>query len=413
MSTEAQRAPVPPRPTTPPHPAGPPDESGHMTEPSAPALPTASPARVTPGPNPAQHPVPLQSQSRPQSTVPEQRPVETTTRLRPVSPVAAPGPAPAPVPPRPEAPPAVTRRRPVGAVDLTPRPGAIPPPPHPGGHVPYPHGHRPSPGPETPAETTTRLRPVPARHPARTAAAAACVVLGLGLIGGAVTGTYLTSESSADPGARDPYVTGRTAWRDIPVDTLFPRTLKGEGAGPGGADRVWTRIGVAPDSGCTSGLDPLLLKTLRPVGCERLLRATYADATSSSVTTVGMVFTEGGADAMRALSTRFTDQHLDTRTDLMPRTYAVKGTAAAGFGNGQRATWTVHVLTEVPVVVFAVSGFADGRTVTDPQPVADALAADSTTAVAQAGLGHEAKGIADRIERGMRRTVTDLSEKPQ
>ncbi|MFE2091273.1 hypothetical protein [Streptomyces sp. NPDC059460] len=298
-------------------------------------------------------------------------------------------------------------------MDLTPRPGAIPPPPHPGGHVPYPHGHRPSPGPETPAETTTRLRPVPARHPARTVAAAACVVLGLGLIGGAVTGTYLTSESSADPGARDPYVTGRTAWRDIPVDTLFPRTLKGEGAGPGGADRVWTRIGVAPDSGCTSGLDPLLLKTLRPVGCERLLRATYADATSSSVTTVGMVFTEGGADAMRALSTRFTDQHLDTRTDLMPRTYAVKGTAAAGFGNGQRATWTVHVLTEVPVVVFAVSGFADGRTVTDPQPVADALAADSTTAVAQAGLGHEAKGIADRIERGMRRTVTDLSEKPQ
>ncbi|MFB9577141.1 hypothetical protein [Streptomyces yanii] len=298
-------------------------------------------------------------------------------------------------------------------MDLTPRPGAIPPPPHPGGHVPYPHGHRPYPGPETPTETTTRLRPVPARHPARTAAAAACVVLGLGLIGGAVTGTYLTSESSADPGARDPYVTGRTAWRDIPVDTLFPRTLKGEGAGPGGADRVWTRIGVAPDSGCTSGLDPLLLRTLRPVGCERLLRATYADATSSSVTTVGMVFTEGGADAMRALSIRFTDQHLDTRTDLMPRTYAVKDTAAAGFGNGQRAAWTVHVLTEVPVVVFAVSGFADGRTVTDPQPVADALAADSTTAVAQAGLGHEAKGIADRIERGMRRTVTDLSEKPQ
>ncbi|MGY4936255.1 hypothetical protein ACWD7T_35310, partial [Streptomyces sp. 900116325] len=31
--------------------------------------------------------------------------------------------------------------------------------------------------------------------------------------------------------------------------------------------------------------DPLLLKTIRPVGCERLLRATYVDATSSSVTT--------------------------------------------------------------------------------------------------------------------------------
>ncbi|MFJ7943388.1 hypothetical protein ACIQ6K_06985 [Streptomyces sp. NPDC096354] len=300
-------------------------------------------------------------------------------------------------------------------MDLTPRPGATPPP-HPGGYLPpaRTHSHTlPYPGPETPAETTTRLRPVRTRRPARTAAAAACVVLGLGLIGGAVTGSWLISDSSADAGARNPYATGRTVWHNVPVDTLFPRTLKGDGAGPGGADRVWTRIAVAPDSGCTTALDPLLLKTIRPVGCERLLRATYVDATSSSVTTVGMIFTEGSTDAMRALSTRFSDQHLDARTDLMPRTYAVEGTAAAGFGDRQRASWTVHVLTEVPVVVFAVSGFADGRTVSDPQPVAKAIAADATTVAAQAGLGHEAKGIADRIERGLRRTVTDLSEQPR
>ncbi|MET7861157.1 hypothetical protein ABZS81_28955 [Streptomyces sp. NPDC005318] len=295
-------------------------------------------------------------------------------------------------------------------MDLTPRPGATPP--HPDGHVPQVHSH-PYPRPETPAETTTRLRPVRTRHPARATAAAACVVLGLGLIGGAATGSWLTSDSSADGDARNSYATARTAWHNVPVDTLFPRTLKGEGAGPGGADRVWTRMAVAPDGGCTTALDPLLLKTLRPVGCERLLRATYRDATSSSVTTVGMIFTEGDTEAMRALSTRFSDQHLDARTDLMPRTYAVEGTVAAGFGDRQRASWTVHVLTEVPVVVFAVSGFADGRAVTDPQPAEKALAADATTAAAQAGLGHEAKGIADRIERGLRRTVTDLSENPQ
>ncbi|MET8325390.1 hypothetical protein [Streptomyces sp. NPDC005181] len=304
-------------------------------------------------------------------------------------------------------------------MDLTPRPGGATPH-RPGGGFPpaqthahaYPHPY-PYLRPETPAETTTRLRPVRTRRPARTAAAAACVVLGLGLIGGAVTGSWLTSDSSADAGARNPYATGRTVWHNAPVDTLFPRTLKGDGAGPGAADRVWTRIAVAPDSGCATALDPLLLKTIRPVGCARLLRATYVDATSSSVTTVGMIFTEGSTDAMRALSTRFSDQHLDARTDLMPRTYAVKGTVAAGFGDRQRASWTVHVLTEVPVVVFAVSGFADGRTVSDPQPVAKALAADATTAAAQAGLGHEAKGIADRIERGLRRTLTDLAEKPQ
>ncbi|HWU06372.1 MAG TPA: hypothetical protein VN520_08320, partial [Streptomyces sp.] len=264
----------------------------------------------------------------------------------------------------------------------------------------------------TPAGTTTRLRPVKARNPVRTAAAAVCAVLGLGLIGGAVTGSWLTGDSAARTGDDSAYAVGRSAWHSVPVDTLFPRTLKGDGAGPGATDRTWTRVAVASDSGCAAGLDPLLLKTLRPAGCERLLRATYTDATRSSVTTVGMVFTEAGTDAMSALSTRFTTQRLTGRSDLMPRAYPVEGTAAAEFGDQQRASWTVHVLTELPVVMFAVSGFADGRAVADPQPAAEAMAAGATTAPAQAGLGHEAKGVADRVERALRRTVTDLTEKP-
>nr|WSW70237.1 hypothetical protein OG461_30825 [Streptomyces sp. NBC_00995] len=296
----------------------------------------------------------------------------------------------------------------MGAVEL----GGPPPPP--GAAAPYPYrpplSHPPA---ETPAETTTRLRPVRTRHPFRVAAAAVCVVLGLGLIGGAVTGSWLISDSSADPAAHNAYTVGREAWHGTPVDTLFPRTLKGEGAGPGGADRVWTRIAVAPDSGCTGALDPLLLKTLQPVGCARLLRATYTDATSSSVTTVGLVFTEADAEAMRALGSRYTGEHLDARTDLMPRAYPVRNSPAAGFGDRQRASWTVRVLTEVPVVVYAVSGFADGRRVADPQPAEKAMAADATTAAAQAGLGHEAKGVADRVERGLRTTVAELTEQPE
>lgn len=296
----------------------------------------------------------------------------------------------------------------MGAVEL----GGPPPPP--GAAAPYPYrpplSHPPA---ETPAETTTRLRPVRTRHPFRVAAAAVCVVLGLGLIGGAVTGSWLISDSSADPAAHNAYTVGREAWHGTPVDTLFPRTLKGEGAGPGGADRVWTRIAVAPDSGCTGALDPLLLKTLQPVGCARLLRATYTDATSSSVTTVGLVFTEADAEAMRALGSRYTGEHLDARTDLMPRAYPVRNSPAAGFGDRQRASWTVRVLTEVPVVVYAVSGFADGRRVADPQPAEKAMAADATTAAAQVGLGHEAKGVADRVERGLRTTVAELTEQPE
>lgn len=376
MSTEAQRAPVPPGPAVPP-PA--PSPTGAPSAPPAGDLPPQAP-----GPRPADPP--------PTATLPaDPPPVETTARLRVVPPT---GPA-APPPP-------ATRRRPVGAVDLTPRPGAAPAPP--GAYYAYA---------ETPVETTTRLRPVKTRHPARTAAAAACVVLGLGLIGGAVTGSWLTGRSAAEPGDDDAYTVGRSVWHSVPVDTLFPRTLKGDGAGPGATDRTWTRLAVAPDSGCAAGLDPLLLKTLRPVGCARMVRATYTDATSSSVTTVGLVLTEGDAAKMSALSTRFTDQRLDARADLMPRTYPAEGTVAAGFGDGQRASWTVHVLTEVPAVVFAVSGFADGRPVAEPQPAAAAMAAGATTTPALAGLGHEAKGVADRVERTLRRTVTDLVEKPE
>ncbi|MEU2263273.1 hypothetical protein ABZ557_23990 [Streptomyces sp. NPDC019645] len=266
--------------------------------------------------------------------------------------------------------------------------------------------------PETPTEITTRLRPVRDRRPARTAGAVVCLVLGLGLIGGAVTGSWLVDDSAASPASQPLYTDARTLWHSVPVDTLFPRTIKGDGAGPGGADRVWTRVAVAPDGPCTGAFDPLLLKALRPVGCLRVLRATYTDATTSSVTTVGMVVTEADRDAMAALRKRFSEEGLDERADLMPRTYAVPGTVAAGFGGRQRASWTISVLTDAPVVVFAVSGFADGRPVAEPMPAAEATVPGETSAPAQAGLGHEAKGIADRVERALRTSATS-PERPR
>ncbi|MFD9320709.1 hypothetical protein ACFWDQ_24045 [Streptomyces sp. NPDC060053] len=245
----------------------------------------------------------------------------------------------------------------------------------------------------------------------RVAAAAACVVLGLGLIGGAVTGSWLLGDS-ADAAERSTYVTAGGLWHNVPVDQLFPPTVDGQGAGPGGADRTWTRIAVAPDGDCADAFDPLLLKALAPVGCQRLLRATYTDVTQSYVTTVGLLFTTADAAAMRSLDTRFTKEGLAERTDLMPRPYAAKGTVAAAFGAKQRAAWTVSVLTDAPVVVYAVSGWADGRVVDTPQPAPAATAAGATTAPAQAGLGNEAQGLADRIERGLRKTAVTPSEQP-
>ncbi|MFF9897276.1 hypothetical protein [Streptomyces longispororuber] len=283
-------------------------------------------------------------------------------------------------------------RRPVGAVDLTPRGDA---------HRPFVFLARPA----LYDDTTTRLRPVGAWLRPRLAAAAACAVLGLGLIGGAATGSWLTGGPDGAQSARGTYAAAGKLWHSLPVDTLFPPTLKGEGAGPGGADRTWNRVAVAPDSGCARAFDPLLRKALAPVGCQRLLRATYTDATKSHLTTVGLLFTRADAEAMRALRTRFTEEGLDRRTDLMPRTYAAPGTPAAGFGDAQRATWTLSVLPDTPVVAYAVSGFADGRPVTEPEPAADAMRTGATSAPAQAGLGNDAKGIADRVERGLRKTA--------
>ncbi|MER7899987.1 hypothetical protein ABTX62_28690 [Streptomyces sp. NPDC096046] len=256
-----------------------------------------------------------------------------------------------------------------------------------------------------------RPRPLGGRGASQAAAAAVCLVLGLGLISGAVTGSWLVGGSGED-GAPSTFAAAGSLWHSVPVDQLFPPTVQGKGAGPGGADRTWTRIAVAPDSGCKDAFDPLLRKVLAPVGCERLLRATYTDATESYVTTVGLLFTTADAPGMTALANRFRNERLDRRSDLMPLPYAAEGTPAADFGPGQRASWTVSVLTEAPVVVYAVSGWADGRSVDDPQPAGDAMEAGATSAAAQAGLGNEAQGLADRVERDFRRNVRSASEQP-
>ncbi|MFJ3643074.1 hypothetical protein ACIPRD_25425 [Streptomyces sp. NPDC090108] len=255
-----------------------------------------------------------------------------------------------------------------------------------------------------------RERQVAAWMRGRTGAAAACLVLGLGLIAGAVTGSWLTGDGEGAASA-NAFAAAAPMWHSVPVDQLFPPTVQGTGAGPGGADRTWTRIAVAPDSGCADAFDPLLGKALAPVGCRRLLRATYTDATQTYVTTVGLLFTKADTTATAALAARFHDEHLDSRADLMPRPYAAKGTPAAGFGDAQRATWTVRVLTDAPVVVYTVSGWADGRTFDAPQPAAEAAGSGATTPPAQAGLGNEAQGLADRFVRRLRTTVSPATEK--
>ncbi|WP_309053452.1 hypothetical protein [Streptomyces sp.] len=291
-----------------------------------------------------------------------------------------------------------TRLRPVREPWASPAAGPVPGTAYEGNPYGYPG-----------AESTTRLRPVRPKRTGRAIAVASCVVLGVGLIGGALAGVWLAAAEPGKPAEPAGYSEAGNLWHNAPVDTLFPRTVAGPGAGPGTAARTWTRIVVAPDTPCTpAALAPNLLATLRPLGCERVLRATYTDATASSVITVGLVFTGADAPTQGTLAAR----GLATRLgDDVPPALSGPGTVAADFGAAQRAGWWLTTPADLPVVVTAVSGFADGRTVDRPQRADTAMVRGRTDAVAQAGLGHEAKAITERFTALLRSTVAATQKK--
>ncbi|MEW2517593.1 hypothetical protein [Actinacidiphila alni] len=241
--------------------------------------------------------------------------------------------------------------------------------------------------------------------------AAVCLVLGVGLIGGAVAGSAINHKPRTVPppvnGSVEAFAAVRQVWRNTPVDALFPPTVSAKGAGPGGADRTWSRIGVAAPAGCTAAFDPLLQQVLAPAGCSKLLRATYVDSTSTTVTTVGLLVTAAESPTMRGLSSRWSSQHLGDRTDLLPRPVAFPGTAAASFGARQRGSWDVQVAADLPFVVYAVTGFADGRAI-DPQPADKATKPGATSVPAQAGLGYDATGLASAVDDRLHAAVTTL-----
>jgi hypothetical protein len=72
----------------------------------------------------------------------------------------------------------------------------------------------------------------------------------------------------------------------------------------------------------------------------------------------------------------------------------------------------MDVLTEAPVVVYAVSGWVDGRPVEKPVPAADVLEGATNTAAAQAGLGHDAGRLAGLFAQDLRKTVAPPRETP-
>ncbi|WP_284580222.1 hypothetical protein [Streptomyces sp. 2P-4] len=211
-----------------------------------------------------------------------------------------------------------------------------------------------------------------------------CAVVGTGLLAGtALTGWAERHAAGRVPSADAAYRKAGSLWRDAPVDALFPPVLAGPGAGPGGADRTWTRVAVAPDADCAAALAAEWQAAFAGTGCTRVLRASYTDATRSSLVAVGMVFTPGEASAMAGLQGR------------------LGAPPGFGFADERRAAWTAAVLPEGPVVVYTVAAFADGRVLDAPVPADEAVRADASGAVAQSGLGHEAKAVGELVRAGL------------
>ncbi|MEU3469680.1 hypothetical protein ABZ716_17430 [Streptomyces sp. NPDC006687] len=224
--------------------------------------------------------------------------------------------------------------------------------------------------------------PGPRRHPARVTTAALCALLGSALLAGGAATTWSQYRAGHRPLPPDAaYRTAASLWHTAPADGLLPPVLEDREAGPGGASRTWTRIALAPDADCAAALPADWRAALTATGCTRVLRATYTDSTRSSLITVGLVFTPADARTMDGLRGR------------------LPAPPAYEYADSRRAAWTAGIVAEAPAVVYAVSAFADGRAMDAPVPAEEAARPGATGTVAEAGLGHEAKALAVRVER--------------
>jgi len=157
-------------------------------------------------------------------------------------------------------------------------------------------------------------------------------------------------------------------WRVIPKTRLFPQIV-GYRLGPAvvgnkGLKLRASRLAIAPQAPCTKvdGASTALAALLSKDGCQTMLRATYADATSSLVVTVGIGVLKDQASAS-AVAHYLTHQQATAQGwvshSLVLQPFQVAETAAAAFGPGQRQlSW---VTAAGSYVVMATVGYADGR----------------------------------------------------
>lgn len=233
------------------------------------------------------------------------------------------------------------------------------------------------------------------RHRTPTSTVIAGLALALGLIGLIISGFGVATQvmprrfTAQQQTQITNWEFGR-AWRTLSAGAIFrpsvsypPPAVLDNGSPLTLAAR---RIGIARPTSCRSAADDAAVAVLARNGCQTLLRATYADGTSSYVVTVGVAVLPSTAQATAAAA-QLNDAAEVNGIEPGVHAVAFADTAAAWFTN-QRRQLSGATSAGTYVALYTV-GYADSR---PREPVAgDNYAAGEMTSlgkgVAQAVLG--------------------------
>lgn len=149
-------------------------------------------------------------------------------------------------------------------------------------------------------------------------------------------------------------------WRVLPAGKIFPDQVSYQLSAlaldaNAGLMLDARRLGIARQSGCAAAVSGSAVAILARYGCTEALRATYVDSSGSMVATIAIMVLTGPAVARTAAA----DLSRQPSGTLLVRTFPVKGTPAAGFGDAERQL--SRATADGPYVVLSTAGFADAR----------------------------------------------------
>ena len=140
-------------------------------------------------------------------------------------------------------------------------------------------------------------------------------------------------------------------WQRLPAGRIFPSSVTY--LSTLGSESRATLVGIAPQAPCRAAVDARAAAVLGAAGCVTVLRATYADASRTTLATVGIAVLRGagGVDAvLRALAAG--------HGGLLPAGFP--GTVASRFTGRARESASAQSAAG-PYVFLYAAGYADGR----------------------------------------------------